>query len=87
MDGGVDMVELGGLDEERRDGGGATGDQLKAADGSQKHCSLTSSSCVLPALAGLEAEGEEEGGETGEGLRGGDGVDECNAFDHDFRKC
>ena len=73
VDGGVDVVQLRGLDEERRYGWGAAGDELQVADGREEGGTLAGA--VLPAFAGLKAEGEEEGGELGEGLRGGDGVD------------
>ena len=86
-DGGVEMVELGGLDEERRDGWRAAGDQLEVAEGGKKGCAAAGATVgVLPALAGLEAESEEEGGELVEGLRGGDGMDEGDSFDHDLSR-
>jgi len=62
FDDAVDVVELGDLDEDWRDGGGATGDEFEVAEGGKEGGATALS--VLPAFALLEAQGAEEAGES-----------------------
>ena len=86
VDGRVNVVELGGFDEDGGHGGCAAGDELQVADGGEEGC--TTACGVVPAFADLEAEGLEETAElvqfaTGRGACG-DCVDEGNSLDHRF---
>lgn len=80
MDSSVNLVEVGGLDEEGGDGGRTACDELEVAEGGEKGCAAAIR--VLPAFALLEAEGREKLAELLEGVRRGDGLDEGDAFDH-----
>jgi hypothetical protein len=73
MDGGVNGVEAGDLDEDGRDGGRAAGDELDVAQRGQESAAAPVSLRVAPTLAGLEAEGEEEASELVEGV----GLSDC----------
>ena len=84
VDGGVDGVEAGDLDEEGRHGRRAAGDELDVGQGSQKSGAATLPLRFTPALAGLEAEGEEEAGELVECVGGGDGSDQRDSLNHRF---
>ena len=58
---GVDVVELGNFDEDRRYGGWAAGDEFEVADGGEEGGATALG--VLPAFSLLEAKCAEEVGE------------------------
>jgi hypothetical protein len=82
----VDVVELRDFDKDRRNGGGAAGDEFNVADGGEEGSSTALS--VLPAFALLEAKGGEEAGETVKfsawRAGRGDGADKRNSLNHRF---
>src|ERR1019366_824999 len=70
LDNRMNLVELGNLDEDRRGGWHATGNQLEVADGREE--GRATSAAILPALAGLEAKRPKEAGELVERSRRSD---------------
>jgi enoyl-CoA hydratase len=82
LDGGVDGVEFGDLDEDGGDGRRAAGDQFEVSEGGEEDG--TAALRILPVLAGLETEGAKEAVELVERAGRGDGADQRNSLNHRF---
>lgn len=86
VDGDVDVVELSGLDEDGRHGGGTASDEFEVAERGKEGCAATG--FILPALSDLEAEGLEEAAQLVQPATrcdaGGDCMDERDSLDHGF---
>src|ERR1035437_8247713 len=80
LDNRMNLVELGNLDEDRRCGWHATGNQLEVADGREE--GRATSAAILPALAGLEATRPKEAGELVERSRRSDRRHQRDSLDH-----
>ena len=81
---GVDLVEIGNLDQKGRGCGDTSSDEFEVAERREEGCATTLT--VLPAAALLETQGGEQTADLVHirALRvcGADGVDEGDSFDH-----